>query len=87
MLKYFAKCLVKPDELTFNVDIEGNNEKQKKKQLEKKNQKYDDEEDETSEEEIDEDIGDDAIVEDLTIKENKKKSKDTVFGIPDGSDR
>ena len=71
LMKYFAKCLAKSDEITFNVDMKGSKlNKKKKEELEYDDETTDDEEGD-EEEEVDE------------IKETKKP----VYGIPDGSDR
>jgi hypothetical protein len=86
LMKYFAKCLSKPGEITFNIDMKGTIDRINKKKLEKKRQEDLEYDDETTEEEDDE-IGDDALVEDLTIKETKKNKNKPIFGIPDGSDR
>ena len=87
LVKYFSKCLVRPHEITFNVNMDASKASKQKKRLEKRRQEleYEDSTDEEEENDIDDDA---AILEDYS-KDNKKSKNvknDTVFGIPDGSD-
>jgi hypothetical protein len=82
LLKFFSKCLVKPNEVSFNINMEANDAKKldKLKKLEKRRQELqygestDDEDDELEDNDSDADVVED------------RGKKDAVFGIPDGSD-